>query len=77
MGLFLTKELLAQAKNGMDYLKEHPDKNAYISFDTDRNRINYVVEKGNWWYGERNYVFWLDGDFAFEFNEDLFDGLNL
>lgn len=72
----ITKEILEQAKEGMQAIKAS-GRNCYVYMSRDEpRRIEWMVEKGNSYYCgqmEDAYVYWDQGIYGFDFDESLFE----
>lgn len=77
--MVITKAILDQAKEGMRAIAQsvRGTRNCYIYMNRDDpRRIEWMVEKGNTYYGGQSdevYVYWDSGVYGFSFDESLFD----
>ena len=71
----INSRVLKQAKEGMEYLKRFPERNAYIGMRPhDEHYIDFIVERDNIHFGNGPLVFtfWETSVYGFSFTEGLF-----
>ena len=70
--MLITKKVIENCKEAIKYFKNNPDKSHYLVMrDNNERYIDFIIEKGNWYYGDKNYIYWDNSEFGFKFNEDL------
>jgi hypothetical protein len=70
----ITKNVLENCKSAIKYFEANPNSDKFIGLrNGDEKYIDFLIEKGNWYYGNDNLVYWDGSVFGFTFRMNLFE----
>lgn len=59
--------------DAVKYFETNPDKTHKLVMRDDNKYVDYIVEKWNWYYWEKNYVYRDGSVYWFKFGNDIID----
>lgn len=70
----LTKQVLKNCKEALEYFENNPEHNAYIRLrNGDEQYIEFIVQRGSWYFGMNSLIYFDGQIYGFCFDKSLFD----